>query len=331
MAVHRYILKPQSAWGTPLRSDTLAGLLLYRLAEDEGEQALKAEISAFMDGRPPFVLSSAMPRDTVFAPKLPPLPRKRFADLLTKGAFCGEDGKPLSAFEALSLFKKYRKKRFLPYPVWKRHCQSLSVANLFADFCKNPGLWEIPAAKRHQEMHVTIARNSNTALEGGLFVSHAYWPAEGQEYHIYAQTEDSAALLERLRRIGLLGFGRDSSTGKGAFSIEEDTNFALDDSMSAALPHGLLVSMLSAMDMRGLEGWYAVEVKSGKAGQGISRGNPYKSPFLCVQEGAVITHLPKGPFVLQGLNANPDIVQITQPLTLPCRLAEDGMEEVNNA
>ena len=161
MSLHRYIVKPESAWGTPLRSDTLAGLLLYRLAEDEGEDALRAEISAFMDGRPPFVLSSAMPKDTVFAPKLPPLPRKRFADLLEKGAFVGEKGKLFSAFEALSLFKKYRKKRFLPLSVWQRHCKSLSVADLFAEFCKNPGLWETPVAKRQQEMHVTISRNSS--------------------------------------------------------------------------------------------------------------------------------------------------------------------------
>lgn len=328
MSLHRYIVKPESAWGTPLRSDTLAGLLLYRLAEDEGEDALRAEISAFMDGRPPFVLSSAMPKDTVFAPKLPPLPRKRFADLLEKGAFVGEKGKQFSAFEALSLFKKYRKKRFLPLSVWQRHCKSLSVADLFAEFCKNPGLWETPVAKRQQEMHVTISRNSSAALDGGLFVSHAYWPAEGMLYHLYAQTEDSPALLERLRRIGQIGFGRDASTGKGGFSIEEDAGFA---PQTEALPHCLLVSILSAPDMRDLDGWYAVEVKSGKAGQGISRGNPYKSPFLCVQEGAVLTGLPKGPFVLKGLNANPDIVQITQPLTLPCRLAEENIEEVSNA
>ena len=328
MSLHRYILKPESAWGTPLRSDTLAGLLLYRLAEDEGEEALRAEISAFMDGKPPFVLSSAMPKDTVFAPKLPPLPRKRFAGLLEKRAFVGENGKTLSAFEALSLFKKYRKKRFLPLPVWQRHCKSLSVADLFAEFCQNPGLWETPVAKRQQEMHVTISRNSSTALEGGLFVSQVYWPAWGMEYHIYAQTEASSTLLERLRRIGQLGFGRDASTGKGVFSIEEDEDFVPP---SETLPHGLLVSMLSAPDMHGLDGWYAVEVKSGKAGQGISRGNPYKSPFLCIQEGAVLTGLPKGPFALKGLNANPDIVQITQPLTLPCRLAEENIEEVSNA
>ena len=68
MALHRFILRPLSAWGTPLRSDTLAGLLLYRLAEDEGEAALKAELEAFQNGRPPFALSSALPEGTVFAP-----------------------------------------------------------------------------------------------------------------------------------------------------------------------------------------------------------------------------------------------------------------------
>ncbi len=324
MSLHRYILTPQSAWATPLRSDTLAGLLLYRLAEDEGETALQAEITAFMEGRPPFVLSSAMPADTVFAPKLPPLPRKLFAGMAEQGCFCDASGRKLTLFEALSTFKTYRKKRFLPLCVWEKHRHRLSSAALFAEFCTHPQDWERPSATPHQEMHVTIARNSGAALDQGLFVSHSFWPAPGMRYHLYAQTSDSPALLERIRRIGVLGFGRDSSTGKGVFTIEEDTDFVppKDD-----LPHGLLLSLLAAEDMCGLEGWYAVEVKTGKAGQGICGKNPYKSPFLSVHEGAVLTSLPKGPFVLQGLNANPDIVQITQPLLLPCKLDE----EVDNA
>lgn len=324
MSLHRYLLTPKSAWGTPFRSDTLTGLLLYRLAEDEGEKALHAEIDAFLEGRPPFVLSSAMPAKTVFAPKLPPLPRRQFASMCAQGAFRDGSGRKLSLFNALTIFKTYRKKRFLPLAVWEKHRQKLSAAGLFAEFCQNPSYWEVASATPHQEVHVTIDRKSGAALEQGLFVSHSFWPASGMQFHLYAQTSDSPRLLERLRRIGALGFGRDSSTGKGVFDIEEDRDFV---PWKDTLLHGLLLSILSAGDMRSLDGWYSVEVKTGKAGQGISGKNPYKSPFLCVQEGAVIKALPKGPFVLQGLNANPDIVQITQPLMLPCKLDE----EVDNA
>ena len=321
MTLHRYILRPLSAWITPLRSDTLSGLLLYRLAEDEGEAALHREIEEFLQGRPPFALSSAMPQGMIFAPRLAPLPRVAFASLSRKGYFTAASRKPLSLFEALNLYKKFRKKRYLPLAIWEKHFSSLSVDKLFVEFCQRPRLWESPVQHKFQEMHVTIARNSNSALEGGLFPRQAFWPAPNMAFHLYAETEDGPRLLERLKRIGMLGFGKDCSTGKGVFAIEEDTGFV--PPRAGQLPHGLLLSMLASESMSGMKGWYSMEVKTGKVGPAFSRGNPYKSPFLCVQEGAVLKSLPKGPFVLRGLNANPDIVQITQPLCLPCRMDEE--------
>ena len=319
MALHRFILRPLSSWGTPFRSDTLTGLLLYRLAEDEGEKALNAELAAFEQNEPPFILSSAMPEGTVFAPKLPPARREAFARLAEEGRFRTDEGKKRTLFEALGMYKKFRKNRFLPLSVWEKHRSSLSAAALFADYCQNPKLWPEPSVTTSQEMHVSIHRSSGSALEGGLFVSRSFWGKNGTVFHLYAETHDCTRLLSRLRRVGQLGYGRDSSTGKGIFLIEEDTNFCAEQ---PDLPHGLLLSMLSAGDLSGLQGWYATEVKMGKAGPAFCNGNPFKSPFLCVQEGAVLTAMPKGPYVLHGLHANSAIVQVVPPLMLPCRLAE---------
>lgn len=320
MALHRFILRPLSSWGTPLRSDTLAGLLLYRLAEDEGEAALRAELEAFQEGAPPFILSSAMPEGMVFAPKLPPAQRETFAAMTERGRFSREDGQSATLFEALGMYKRFRKNPFLPLEVWERHRASLSAAELFAEYCRQPKLWKGAGVIRAQEMHVTIARNSGSALEGGLFTSHALWNTSDTSFHLYAETDDCPRLLARLKRMGQMGYGRDSSTGKGMFSIEEDAAFTPG---SPDLPHKLLLSMLSCGDLSGLKGWYSTEVKTGKAGPTFCRGNPFKSPFLCVQEGAVLTALPEGPFVLRGIHADPAVMQITQPLTLPCRLAEE--------
>ncbi len=319
MALHRFILRPLSAWGTPLRSDTMTGLLLYRLAEDEGEDALKAELDAFINGNAPFALSSAMPEGTVFAPKLPPAQRETFARLTEQGHFCTADGHSLDLFQALTLYKKFRKSRFLPLKIWEKHRAALSAVELFTDYCRDAEPWNIKTAESRQEMHVTINRNSGAALEGGLFASSASWLTTGFTFHLYAETEDASKLLTRLKRMGQIGYGRDSSIGKGIFSIEEDKAFRTPE---VALPHHLLLSVLSGVELAGLQGWYATEVKTGKAGPAFCGGNPFKSPFLCVQEGAVLTALPKAPYVLVGIHANPSIVQITQPLTLPCRLAE---------
>lgn len=319
MALHRFILRPLSPWGTPLRSDTLTGLLLYRLAEDEGIDALKVELDAFEHGTPPFVLSSAMPEGTLFAPKLPPARRETFASQIAQGRFCTKDGKSLNLFEALTLYKKFRKNRFLPLEEWEKHRMKLSPVELFADYCENPEAWKTPTIVSRQEMHVTMNRSTGSASEGGLFVSRSSWAENGVAFHLYAETEDAPRLLARLKRIGQIGYGCDSSTGKGILSFEEDTQFCAPKDN---LPHRLLLSVFSSRNLQGLQGWYATEVKMGKAGPAFCHGNPFKTPFLCVQEGAVFTAMPQGPYVLHGIHANPDIVQITQPLSLPCRLAE---------
>ncbi len=320
MALHRFLLRPLSFWGTPLRSDTLTGLLLYRLAEDEGAAALRVELEAIRDGRPSFALSSAMPAGTVFAPRLPPVPRGDFAAMIQSGSFADSGGRSLSLFEALGLFKKFRKAPFLPLSVWERHRTSLSAADLFAEYCRDATPWKnIAGQKTGSAMHVTIDRSTGRALDGGLFKTSFFCGEKGAAFHLYAETDNLPWLLERLGRLCETGIGRDQSTGQGVFALEEDKDFQppADD-----LPHRLLLSTLSAEDMSGLRGWYATEVKSGKAGPGFSNGNPFKSPFLCVQEGAVLTELPKGPFLLTGIHSNPDLVQVTHPVTLPCRLAQ---------
>ena len=54
MQLLRYIVRPLSPWGTPLRSDTLCGLLLWRLAERYGSAACRAAMAA----APPSVQAS---------------------------------------------------------------------------------------------------------------------------------------------------------------------------------------------------------------------------------------------------------------------------------
>ena len=321
MALHRFILHPLSAWGTPLRSDTLTGLLLYRLAEDESEKALQTELEAFESGEPPFRLSSAMPEGSVFAPRLPPTNRETFARLAENGCFPTATGEPASLFEALGLYKIFRKHSFLPLEIWEKHRSSLSASGLFMEYCNRPDLWNIHSSKSFQETHVSMSRHSGSAQDGGLFSTTAFQAVPGTAFHLYADTEDCPHLLDRLARIGQLGYGKDSSTGKGVFSIEVDRNFQPDKKF-ATLPHGLLLSILSAQNLKGLAGWYSTEMKTGKAGPAFCKGNPFKSPFLCIKEGAVLISLPPGGFVLHNIHANPAIVQITQPLTLPCRLAE---------
>ena len=102
-----------------------------------------------------------------------------------------------------------------------------------------------------------------------------------------------------LERIGNLGFGKNASTGKGRFAVEHDAAFD-PVSLASSGTKRLLLSPCAAGDMRSLDGCYAVEVKRGKAALHIAGGNPFKNPILCVREGAVLSSLPNGPYVLRS-------------------------------
>ena len=332
MQLLRYIVRPLSPWGTPLRSDTLCGLLLWRLAERYGSAACRAAIAAFRAGEPPFVLSSALTLGMVSSPCLPPAPRALFRQWVNTGEFRDAGGKAISLFEALQAYKRFRKTAHLPVEVWARHAPSLSLRPLLAWFCQWSAKKDSPKTGESVEPHVSIDRRSATAAEGGLFFNRLTWIAEGAPFHLYARAADPTALLELLREAGGLaaqahtetgdlGFGKDASTGKGRFAVEPDNAFD-PAPLENDGPHAMLCSVCASMDMSCVDGWYSVATKRGKAGPGLA--SPHKAPMLLLQEGSVLRRLPAGPYLLEGIHADPAIVQVTPPLTLPCRIAEEA-------
>lgn len=324
MRLYRFLLRPESPWGTPLRSDTLYGLLLWRLNEDLGPEHCKNAIEAFRAGEPPFVLSSALPEGQLPMPCLPPVPRAAFRTKVDDGLFqvAGSTGEPLLA--ALLAFKKFRKLPWLPFAVWKIHAPALSSEELFAWYCAGAeGMYRKDDCFAFAP-HVTIDRRIGGARQGGLFFTRERVFPRNTTLHLYARTEKPDFLLELLQRTGALGFGRDASTGNGRFGVAADTSFDAADLELPPASEGsgaacLLLSACSAHDMSGVRGWYRVEAKRGKTGPG--HGNPFKNPFLLIREGSILTRLPSGPYVLEHINQDPSIVQIAQPLTLTCRLA----------
>ena len=320
MQLLRYIVRPLSAWGTPLRSDTLSGLLLWRIAERYGSEACRKAIDAFRDGNPPFILSSALPKDMVFTPRLPPVPRTLFRQWADAGIFQTADGSPLSLFDTLQAYKKFRKTPYLPVEVWLNYAPALSLRPLLIRFCQMTEGEKTRTSSESVEPHVSIDRQSGTAIKGGLFFNRLTWFSKETAFHLYARAADPSTLLEMLREVGELGFGKDTSTGKGRFAVDADTTFDPAQFENDG-PHSMLCSVCAAMDMSALDGWYAVEAKRGKVGPASI--NPHKAPMLLVQEGSVLRTLPTGPYVLEGINSDTSIIQVTQPLALPCRLVEE--------
>lgn len=347
MKLHRFIIQAESAWGTPLRSDTLYGLILYHLAELEGDNACQALINSFKQAQAPFSLSSLMPENHLFFPKLPPLSRSFFRELVNQGQFINKEGEVLDIYEALKEYKSFRKVKYLPLEIWKQHASDLSMQKLFTLYCQgeltkafeelsktslkdssDPLQKSKPYVLPYSEPHVSISRINNTAIEGGLFFNTVNAYSENIRFHLYVRTSDEYlnTLNTWLKHIGNVGFGKDSSTGKGRFSVELDTAFKGEDLelMHTDKTSHLLLSVCVAQDLSDIisnDAFYGLELKKGKAAY---TANPFKNPYLMIQEGSVVKNIPKISYVLENIHVDNRLVQIAEPLTLACSLAVEN-------
>lgn len=322
MPLCRYILSPLSPWSGPPRSDTLYGLILRSVAEREGAKACQALIAAFLENRAPFELSSAVPANTLPAPFLPAPDFETFAKRVADAP-----GNPVDKFFKYSQkLKKFRKNPWLPLKLWLRRKDDLSAASLFFD--------EIDAREDEKkgekkpfstsafQPHVSIDRQTGSAKNGQLFFTRLRYFAPDAKFHLYAKTDNPDLLLEYLDLIGDVGFGKDASVGLGRFSAQIDSAFD-PHSLEVKNPNAAIsLSVCSAPDLSGLRGYYRLETKRGKTGPGYA--NPFKKPFLMLREGSVLLMPLEDPCVLTDIGEDSRVVQITRPLTLPCRLAEEA-------
>lgn len=313
MKLCRFTLTPVAPWSGWLRSDTLYGLVCRLVAEMEGETECAELIEAFRANRAPFLLSSAMPRGFLPMPCLPAPSRRRFRDIAAKYGGNAEE----SLFNILCEFKKFRKQAWLPIRCWQENSRSLSLEALFLSMQDEKEAGSVHS-KIAIEPHVAIDRVTGSAGEGQLFFMRRRYFSPDMRFHLYARSSDPQKLLGYLRLIGEQGFGQNASTGNGQFEVEPDSDFRPETFEVEDNNAQMLCSVCSAPDMIRLGGFYKFEVKRGKTGPGYA--NPFKKPFLMLQEGAVLYSLPAGPFVLQNLNADMRVAQILTPLALPCRL-----------
>lgn len=315
MPLYRYNITPTSAFGTPLRSDTLYGHLLWRAAERYGANRVGELIEGFADGPPPFRLSSVFPENCLPMPCLPPIPRSRFRE-----RFAPQGGGEL--VERLQQYKRFRKLKHVRFEALQKLSGGLSQESLFAVWLEDSRALEPPGdfAVAAQQPHNSIDRASGKVLaEGGLHFSKVYWYRPGCRLHLYVEADTPDLFEELMRELQKTGYGADSSTGKGQFHFSRDESF--DPSNWPAQGNArLLLSLAAAESMRDVAGYWSPQVKRGKAWSGFGERNPFKKPFLALCEGSVLTALPESGYLLRNLHSNPEVVQVLWPLTLPLQL-----------
>ena len=290
----RIKLRPLSAFGGPIRGDTLFGQLCWAARNRWGEERLRELLDGYTDGRPFAVCSDAFPAGHL--PR-PALPLHRFA------ALPEEDRKAV------------KRRRWLP-----REALGEPVRDWLAACRSEPQVLEAlggaaggALSETHAQPHNSINRLSGTT-GGSAFApytlsQHWFGAAVRLECYLLVDTsrlsgEDANGLLGD---IGLAGYGRDASVGLGKFALEASEPGDLPSRSGADACFTLAPCAPQGLGLDPGRSHYQVFTRFGRHGdRAVHTGRPFKAPVLMADTGAVLgaKPLPGEPFVGQGLGGD---------------------------
>ena len=311
-------IEPRSAFATPLKGDTLFGQLCWVLRDRLGEDRLRELLQGYTEGRPFAVVSDALPERCW--PR-PVVPSEMFGDVD-------------------STKRKAMKKR-----TWLRHADfARPVREWLHCMVEDPldpddGLASgAPSATGTRPLveHETRFRNSidrrvgTTTDEGfapyGMPQFH-YREGTRLDCHVVYDTEriDDEALLRAMTDIGGFGFGRDATVGLGRFAVEKrppGDRDALPLSQDDATSWLTLAPVApQGMGWKPDRCWYQPFTRFGRHGNAaVHFGNPFKTPILLADTGAVLTprnnHHDAPLFLGQGLGGANRPLSLSIPETV---------------
>ena len=317
MKRYRITIEPRSAFGTPLKGDTLFGQLCWAVLNRYGEDRLQVLLRDYLK-QPFLVCSDGFPHGYVPRPSVP-------------GAYFnvsgGEDRKVI------------RKKRWVP----------------LADLNRPMSEWLVNAqpddevlGKYHRERpeqpHNTINRLTGTTGKD-MFAPYTQpqsWYKSEVKIDLYLLLDESrlapAELEALLEDLGTFGYGRDASIGLGKFNIldcVEKWNFPDADKANACLTLAPCAPQGQGLD--GQPSFYQVFTRFGRHGdRGVHKpGGPFKTPVLLADTGAVFSPVPNArDYIGQGLGGEGQLSK-TIPATvhqgyapyIPFHLPLPGQEE----
>lgn len=315
----RFTLRPLSAFGGPIKGDTLFGQLCWAVRNRRGEHALRDLLDGYVDGRPFAVCSDAFPAG--YLPR-PTLPLHRF-DALPQ-----EDRKAVKR-------RKWLPRSALGEPLagWLGQCRSES------QLLEALGSRGHALIRSHAQPHNSINRLTGTT-GGGDFAPYTqaqHWFSGGMRLECWVlfgpgrlKAEDIRQLIED---IGRSGYGRDASIGLGKFAVERAEADPLLHQDGADACFTLAPCAPQGLGFDPKRSHYEVFTRFGRHGDAaVHTGRPFKAPVLLAQTGAVLAPpaLPQDSFVGQGLggdgslsNALADTVQQGYAPFVGVRLGEN--------
>lgn len=270
----------------PIQADSLFGHLCWAIRDLQGKSALDQFLQAYKDNAPPLLLSNGFLEGQLPRPKLKPLTRQQ-----------------MKIFDLSTELKQLRKITTIKRCVWEKLTkekvnEEILMKELLAakkyEKCVAPLM---PSTKKEIEIidipHSVIDRLTQRTLNyGGLFHSHEY-DFRGKKIDLYVHLDnavmDSARLYYLLKYIGMIGYGKDKSTGKGAFTV--DTSEKWETIKLPTQNINRVMSLSLGIPCKNLtEGYYNLVPKYGKlGGHWANDGQPFKHPILMHDAGSTYT------------------------------------------
>jgi CRISPR-associated protein Csm4 len=301
MKLYYITIKPESAFGTPMKGDTIFGHVCWQAAYDDGllSGGLKKWVDCYAE-KPFAVFSSAWPvfvqsNSTRYAVKRPDLPPSiLFPDLAGNKRKTMENRKDNLKKKWMLLDEDLK--------IDLKDASYLSDTRLLSNFTQIDGVKnDIGLIEESERQHNSINRLTGTTGEGfAPFSINAFGYYPFTELAVFILIDDEATDIERIetafKRIGLSGFGKDASTGMGRFSVVGADEIPIPKSGKDDAQYTLSPSVPDPGLCK--DCYFTPFVRYGRHGDVLAKsGKPFKSPVLMADEGAVI--LPKDSSLLE--------------------------------
>lgn len=300
MQTHKIVIRPLSAFGSKPQGDMLFGQLCWAVRNRFGEARLVELLADYTCGKPWLVVSDALPAGHLPRPALP-----------------GHWFEPIEGEDR----KAAKKRAWLPIDLandlhleqWLRQCLPAS---------------EVAGATphAHPQPHNAIDRTTGTTGEGQFapYALERLWYgtpmsddgaacsiASPVRLDVYAVLDETRVTPDELKRLfqdmGDCGFGRDAGVGLGKFETLACEPFDLPQQTGADACLTLAPCAPQGLGFDAARSFYQPFTRFGRHGDiGVHLGNPFKTPVLLAQTGAVLALRTEAcrPFVGQGLGGD---------------------------
>lgn len=244
----------KSNFATPLQGDTLFGQICWMIRYKEGEERLRELLEDYQK-QPFLVVSDAFAKNFLPKPSLP-------------STFLGEDPDK----------KKENRKK-----IW-----------LTLDELQN-GEYEKARTDEEANNGLTVESIVKNGINYKTFTTgEGFDPYSEEEYsftsrEIYFLLDENRMDISKLETLlvslGEVGFGKNSTIGKGRFTISSFENVEPQKKASTTF---MLLSSLNANGLEAKNFFYEPLTKFGKHGGDLATRHPFKKPLLLAKSGSVV-------------------------------------------